>query len=117
MNSDAAFLSSLNLRFCYSGFMDFDSPERKQFKLARQNMIKDRQADLEYAAKYGEEPGILRRLGQYPEDWALGIAQNKLGVAAWPTSAPEVRAIDDAYQKALQRAVQNRRVPSGWEGL
>lgn len=97
--------------------MDAESKYREALK----QKIKDRNQDLQYAANTGEAPGILERLGQYPEDFALGIAENAQGGSggnlSWPTSSPTNKNLDKAYEEALKRAIQTRQFPSGWSGL
>lgn len=88
------------------------------YAVALDNWKKDRQKDLESAAKNREEPGIWSRLGQYPEDFALGMEANKRDANySLPLSNPTLERLDQQYQKALQRAIQSGRIPSGWSDL
>jgi hypothetical protein len=82
------------------------------------NWKRDREQDLEYAAKNKEEPGIWSRLGQYPEDFALGMEANKRDASySLPLSNPTLERLDQKYQQALKKAMQSGRVPSGWSGI
>lgn len=82
------------------------------------NWKADRNEDLKAAAKSRSEPSLWSRLGQYPEDFALGMEANKKDANySLPLSNPTLERLDKSYQKALEKAIRSGQAPSGWSDL